>query len=158
MSHTPRICVFCSIERRYEPIYRTVRKRFPDATVVAMLRHGVLLAEDERSLVDEVRELDLASFSVTRAGGLLRMVNMMRNEHFDELIVLFDSLKLRILCAFSGATRCAVWKEDGRMVIVPTSFARSMSQVARLRAIGAWKVAKVWLGSRLFPVRPRHVP
>lgn len=155
MNHPPRVCVFCSVEKRFEPFYRTVRQHYPDAHVVVILRNGIQLTEAERDLVDKVQELELQSFSLTRFGGLIRMVRRLREGKYDQLIVLFDSLKLRVLSAFSGATRCSVWKEDGRMVIIPASLLRSMSQIARLRAIGYWKLSRVWLSSRLLPVRPR---
>jgi len=79
-----------------------------------MVPMGYPISEAERALVDEVIELPQTAYSLRRPATLTRLINGLRTAHYDAFVITFDSPRLNLLAAVSGANEKIRYTFSGR--------------------------------------------
>jgi len=115
MSTPLRICAFYSRGPHYQRLLKKLRVEHPDAVIHAVVP-PTFPAEVLHEVVDEVIQTEQAQWSLRELGALGRLLSVLRGARYDLFVVMFDSPKLRILAALSGARKRQLFTIDGRMV------------------------------------------
>jgi hypothetical protein len=153
MTHSPRIGVFYSKGRTYLDVLRSLREEDPGAHVCAIVPAEYPVSRDESSLADEVIRIERSRYSWRDIRPLRRLMRQIRAARLDAFVILFDSPRLRILAALSGAKRCAYCTMDRRLVEVRPSVAATLANVVIRTIWGRLVYTGIWLAVHLL-----HVP
>ena len=147
-----KVCAFYSKGRTYLDVLQCVRQGYPEARVSAIIPARYPISREETVLVDEVVETERTRYSLREIRPLIRLVRQIRAGHFDAFVVMFDSPRLRILSALSGARQHLYCRMDGEFVPLRSSIPGTLLDVL-VRAIrGRATYAYIWLIVRLLHV------
>lgn len=145
MSRPVCIGVFYSKGRSYLEVLRCVHRHEPEARVCAIVPRGYLISPEERAASDEIVETERTGYSLQDLGALRSLLRQIRGARYDTFVILFDSPRLRILAALSGARQCAHCTFDGRLARIGPSVAGTLCDVAARNVWGRLVYALVWL-------------
>ena len=149
MTPAPQVCVFYSKGRTFADVVSHVKAREPNAQVFALVPAGYPVAEIELTPPHEVVQTELAQYSWRDLRPFLRLVRQLRRTRYDAFVILFDSPRLRVLSALSGATRRLYCAMDGDLVPVKASVAGTLAAElarmlwGRLAYAGLWVIVRV---------------
>lgn len=115
MNSPARICAFYSRGPHYQRLLKTLRTQYPEATLHAVVPPS-FPPEVLQEVANEVRQTETAEWRLSSPGSLLRLLRQLRAERYDLFVTLFDSPKLRVLAALSGARVRQHYTVDGRLL------------------------------------------
>jgi len=147
-----KVCAFYSKGRTYLDVLQCVRQRYPEAHVSAVIPARYPISREETALVDEVVETERTRYSLREIRPLIRLVRQIRAAHFDAFVVMFDSPRLRILSALSGARQRLFCRMDGEFAPLHSSVPGVMADVLVRSIRGRAAYAYIWLIVRLLHV------
>lgn len=154
MSRVERVCLFCSVPEGNGPLLQGVRDYFPHAHVIGLVRPDAKITPKQRAYANEMLETTGSAFSARRISGLIELTRNLRALKCDHLIVMFDSLKLRIFCVLSGARSAECWRPDGKIVVLPTNLLLTLLQLAWYRSAGTRSILGIAYSLYLRPPKP----
>lgn len=140
-----RVCAFYSKGRTYLDVLRCVRAQYDQTELTAMTPPKYKLSQEEVSLADAVETTELAAYSAKAPKPFLRLVRRIRAARYDVFVITFDSTRLRILAALSGARKCAWCSLDGQVVAIRPTVAGALASAAVRNIRGRLVYAWLWL-------------
>lgn len=149
MNGPQRIGVFYSIKHAFENVLIAARGQYPDARITAIVPRGYAMSEKERALVDDVVETDSEKYRITDLGGFFGLVRLVRRGNYDVFIVLFLSIRHRVIAAASGAPRCESWALDGQRRRLASSVPGAVFEWLLTLASGQLAYARAWAKTHL---------
>jgi hypothetical protein len=147
-----RVCAFYSKGRGFLDVLRCLRAQYPGAELVAMTPPGYEMSSEEKAEASRVVATELAAYSAGSPRAFLRLVRQIRASRYDVFVITFDSTRLRILAALSGASSCAYCSLDGRIVPIGPTVAGTLAAAAARNAWGRVVYAWVWTVVRVAKV------
>lgn len=115
MKETLRIGVLYSRGPHFTRALQQLREAHPQARITA-----IVPPEYPREALQTLADTVVVSAQNAQAGRSLKtavsVVRQIRAGRFDRFVVMFDSLRLRLLAAASGATERACHTADGRIL------------------------------------------
>ncbi len=126
-------------------LLKGLRRRYPEAYVVAVVPERAAPAPEATEGADEVLPLELSPRRLLRKGTLSSVVERLRGQGFDLFILRFGTLKLRLLAAMVRPARCELWLiggiiapvEAGGIVPAAKEFFQCWRE-GRKTVLGAW--------------------
>ena len=152
MNHSERVCVFFSVGNDFAKVVRTVRARCPAARITAMAPPDFPM---DGVVADDVVRMEVQRYRPWQVGRLRRLARQLRAGRYDRFVVLFPSVKLKMLVSLSGAPQCECWGVDGRVRRLDPGFWGNFSGELPRRLRGFWQFLDVWAQTLLRPVRKR---
>lgn len=152
MSNPNRIAVMYSYGPHFIPAIRLLRQQYPDSRLTALIPPA-FPQEPIASLVDEIL------VSVPEPGAhrslpdMYRLLHSIRGGRYDMLVLLFDSLKLRMIASASNAATVYCFTVDGRLAPLTTPLYRSLLDTSWRVLYGHILYYKIWWHIRLHPIR-----
>ena len=124
-----RICALYSHGPHYARVLRHLRRAYPDAVITALVPPG-FPNEPLEGLAH--KRLDLPAKAARRRGfaALRAILPVIRRGRYDLFVVMFDSFRLRLLAALSGARERRCFTADGRFIPLRLSLARLLAGTA----------------------------
>lgn len=153
MTRADRIGVFFNKGRNLADVLRVVRGEYPGANVCAIVPRSYSVTEQESALVQETACVERARYGLRDMGALGRLIGQLRKRRYDVLVIMFDTPKVRLLGAVSGARTVRYCRLDGRLVPVRKSILGILGSVTARRTIGGVVYVGVWLAVRLLRTR-----
>lgn len=151
MSGKRKVCALYSAGAHYPLVLRRLREAYPDAEITALVPPEYPVPEEGLPGADRVERL--AGRGLRDAAAALRQV---RGGAFDVFAVMFDSPRLRMLAALSGARERAWCTPGGRLVPLTGSAPRvALGEAARLMR-GHVVFGALWALVRVLPVGRRQ--
>lgn len=147
-----RMCAFYSKGRRFLDVLRCVRAQYAGAELEAMTPPNYAMAPEEKAEANRVVTTELAAYSARSPRAFRRLVRQIRRSRYDVFVITFDSTRLRILAALSGASSCAYCSLDGRIVPIRPTVAGTLAAAAARNAWGRLVYAWVWTVVRVAKV------
>lgn len=148
-----RIGVFYSYSPHFQQAVQAVRKRFPDAELVALVPptypHAHIAPPTDRIL-------EIVPEPGSRIGlrAFVHVLRKIRNEHLSGLVVLFDTPRLQILSWCSGAKGRYCYTLDGRWEVLYIHPVRGVLGGAIRQAAGRCRYFRIWCSVYFTRVRP----
>ena len=139
-----RVCVFYSVGQEYDSILRSIRSQFPNAELTALVPSAYLDTDAIAPLVDKVIRTRYTRYALHQPWRTFDLVNELRAADYDRFIVIFDSVKLRILAAMSHARACCCWALHGRIIPLETNVPHVLWDIARQIPGGWYRYLNVW--------------
>ena len=117
MSGKPRIAAFYSRGTHYPRLLNFLRGEYPGCELTAVVPPGYpgRLLE---GACDRVLRTGREQYGALDAKALLALASVLRAERFDAFVVMFPSLKLRLLAKGAGAASAYVYTADRRFLPV----------------------------------------
>ncbi len=144
MSDTERIGILFNETRDAALLLKAARRRHPDARLVAILSPRAAVRFPARDLVDEIVEVELSPLRLLIRGAFFQMVEVLRKQRFDLLVLRFPTLKLRLLAALVAPMRCEIWLAGGVIVPTPTTPGAAVRGYFQRRFTGVKMMARIW--------------
>jgi hypothetical protein len=153
MSERPKVFVFCSHTQGFHKMLEFLRAAHPEAYLAAIFPQGHLVAEKEQELLDEVVIAPTASYSLFKVNALLGLARQLRARELDELILAFESLKLRLFVVLVKPRTATAWLTSGQRLALSTHLVPTLWDlfVHRLRGYGT--LVRVNLLTLLRPIK-----
>jgi len=107
------IAAFYSRGPHFARLLKELRKRYPEARITAIAPPGF----PQDALVGQADRLvytDRPVYTLQEPGALLGLVGQIRKGKYDLFAVMFDSPKLRMLAALSGARQRVCYTTSGQ--------------------------------------------
>ena len=104
-------------------LLRHLREQFPDSCVTALVPPGYPEAP-LREHADQVVYTERKQYGLRDWRALRRLRKQVRAQGCDVFVVMFDSSKLRVLAALSGARQRYCYTADGRFFPMRLAFVR----------------------------------
>lgn len=141
-----RICAFYSQGPQYVRMLRCLRESYPHATLVAAIPADFPF-EAIDGLVDETLRLPEAKekHSLRRSWAALRSIRQAACSH---MVVMFDSPRLNLLSALSGARYRHCFSVDGRFYRLDRKPVPLVVDAALRRLQGQWNFLCAWWGTQ----------
>ncbi|MBI3118597.1 MAG: hypothetical protein HYZ00_07920 [Candidatus Hydrogenedentes bacterium] len=136
MNHPPRVHLFCNVGVDLPKLSSVLRAQHGEIYLVALVGRDCKPKEKDRAAVDEFRRLAARRFGLLSVPLLIWSALQLRREGVDTLVMLFDSLKLRVLAAIIHPARCVWWRADGYNLPLPASLSGTLAEFARFRLRG----------------------
>jgi ADP-heptose:LPS heptosyltransferase len=117
MSAKPRIAAFYSRGTHYPRLLRFLREEYPGCELTAVVPPGY----PERLLegaCDRVVRTARDHYGAGDTGELMTLVSQLRAERYDAFVVMFPSIKLRLLAKGAGAASAYIYTADRRFLPV----------------------------------------
>ena len=105
--------------------------------------------------MDDTVETERVCYGLRDVAACLRLVRTLRGGRYTLFIILFDSLRLRVLARLSRCARCAVYTSGGSTTDIRQSVLGLLATEAGRRMVGIITFVGVWLAVHLLPVRSR---
>jgi len=156
MSEPNRIGVFYSIRHRFEDVLKNIRRQYPNARLTAIVPKDYPVSEVERRFVDAVVETEYARYSPRKPAAMKRLMAMVKDQNYDLFIVLYTSIRHRLIAGASHAKRCECWSIDGRTLPLHNSVLPALWAATTIYLWGQWSYLRIWLNVYLRSVRPRR--
>lgn len=118
MSVPERICAFYSRGPHFLRLLKFLRLQHPGAHITAVVPPA-FPAEAALGIANQVIKMQHAQWSLRQHKSLRKLVRVLREGKHDLFVVMFDSPKLRVLAALSGARARYCYTIDGRFVRLP---------------------------------------
>jgi len=154
MSEPARFGVFYSKGRSYLDVLRCVKQHEPESRVIAVVPPGYPISDEEEALAEAVIRTGHDRYGLRHPGALRRLVASLRGARYDCFVITFDSPKLRILAALSGARSPALVTLDGRLAPFRPSIAGTVADAVCRHLWGRAVFGWIWLVVRCTRVRP----
>lgn len=121
-----RICALYSHGPHYARVLRHLRQAYPEAVVTALVPPG-FPNEPLEGLAH--KRLDMPDAAVDRRGlrALRALLPVVRRGRYGLFVVMFDSFRLRLLAALSGARERRCFTADGRFIRLRLSLVRLLA-------------------------------
>jgi hypothetical protein len=152
------ICVFYSKGRTYLDVLQCVRKQYPDARLYAIIPPGYPVSAEERSLFDNAIQTDRPRYTLRGLRPLISLIRQIRAVHLDAFVVMFDSPRLRIFSALSGAQQRLFCRMDGQLVPLHDTIPGALADTLIRSIRGRLAYACIWLIVRLLHVSSPDKP
>lgn len=150
-----KIGILFNVTEKSALLLKGVRRRHPDAHVVAVVSERMPLTPDDMAGADELLRLELSPVRLLLRGTLFFVAKRLREQGFDLFILRFGTLKLRLLAAMVQPALCELWLIGG--IIAPVE-AGSMVPAAKEFFQRWWAgrktVLSAWCSTRFQRVRP----
>ncbi|MBI1318660.1 MAG: hypothetical protein GC168_06895 [Candidatus Hydrogenedens sp.] len=120
MNTKPRIAAMYSRGTHYPRLLRFLRNEYPGCELTAV----VPPAYPERLLegqCDRILRTEREQYGLRDLRAILTLLSTLRAERFDALVVMFNSVKLRLLASGAGAASAYVFTADRRFFPVTLS-------------------------------------
>ena len=153
-----RICIFYSKGRRFLDVLRCLRAKYPAAELVAMVPPSYKMSPEEKAEANRVVTTELEAYSARTYQPFRRLIQQIRAGRYDVFVITFDSTRLRILAALSGASSCAWCSLDGQVVLIRPTVAGTLAAAAARNLWGRLVYAWIWLVVRLAKVSGSKQP
>ena len=137
------IAVFYSRGPHYLRALRYLRANTPDADITAIVPPGYP-REALSEVPDHCVETGRKTNSLIHPVALIRLCRMVRARRFELFVVLFPSLKLRLLAAASGARHTYCYGPDGRFLPLHFAPGKFMLDWIWRRILGHWTFLRIW--------------
>ncbi|MCX5772374.1 MAG: hypothetical protein NTZ09_19165 [Candidatus Hydrogenedentes bacterium] len=148
-----RVCAFYSKGRRFLDVLRCLRAKYPAAELIAVTPPNYKMSPDEKAEANRVVTTELDAYSARTHQAFRRLVQQIRASRYDVFVITFDSTRLRILAALSGAHSCAYCSLDGKVVLIRPTVAGTLAGAAARNLWGRLVYAWVWTVVRVAKVR-----
>jgi ADP-heptose:LPS heptosyltransferase len=155
MTNPQRIAVFYSKGRNFETVLKAVRHQYPQAGVTALVPSDYPASEEERALVNVVEATEEARYSPKHPAALMRLFQSIRAGRYDIFVITFNSPKLNILAAASGARTRIFCALDGRIRTIYPGFAKTIADIAYRNIRGRLTYAYIWLAVHCLKAKKR---
>lgn len=154
MNEHPSIGVYYALNHRYGDVLKAVRRYYPNSKVTAVIPKGHVLNEDERVYVDAVIETELAQYTKFRIAALWRLMSLVHAQRYDLFIVLFVSIRHRLIAGYSGAGRCEGWTIDGYTVPMGNTLWQVPREIVGGAVRGWFGYWRIWFNVHLKSTTP----
>lgn len=115
MSAPENICAFYSRGPHFLRMLKQLRAAHPEARITAVVP-PTFPAEAALGLANQVIKTQHAQWSLRQHRALRKLVGVLREGRYDLFATMFDSPKLRLLAALSGARARVCFTIDGRQI------------------------------------------
>lgn len=147
MTEPERICAFYSRGPHFMRLLAFLREQHPQAHITALVPPEYP-KEHLRDRADAVMEAAKARYVARDLSGIRELLSRIRAERFHEFVVMFDSPRLRLFAAFTGAPRRSCYTIDGRYFPLKLSPLRVACSTLWRAARGRMTYAYVYLNVR----------
>ncbi len=144
MSDAERIGILFNETQDAALLLKGARRRHPDAHLVAVLSPRAAAQFPARNIVDEIVEVELSPLRLLIKGAFFHMIEVLRGQRFDLLVLRFPTLKLRLLAALIAPLCCEIWLASGVIVPTPTTFNAAAREYFQRRFAGVKMMARIW--------------
>ncbi|MFM1919069.1 MAG: hypothetical protein RLZZ303_703 [Candidatus Hydrogenedentota bacterium] len=137
MSTPPRVFIVCSFDKGLQKLAECVRRDYPSARIEAVVPRGQALTESEARHLDGVIESN--SRTLSAFGGffaLLCIARQLRAARPEEVVLQFESLKLRCFGLACRPKRLRAWLGNGQRLEFPLSLRENLADLAAHRVRG----------------------
>jgi hypothetical protein len=141
----PRVYVVCSHGLSMPRLLESVRRDYPDAEITAVYPAGHAVTEAE------LRHVDHTLFSVSHTmsalgglGGLAQLARNIRATRPEEVVLQFESLKLRLFGIACRPRRLRAWLGSGQRLELPLEAGPSLADLYQHRARGYAAMLRAW--------------
>lgn len=137
MKDREKIYIICSIDKGLQKLAECVRRDHADAEIIAVVQRGQALTERERGYLDGA--LESSSGTMSAIGGLMglvRLAGIIRAAKATEVVLQYESLKLRLLGIACRPERLRAWLGHGQRLELPLTVAGTLADLAAHRAHG----------------------
>lgn len=116
MAHEPRVALYYGFGPNFIDRVKSLKRLRPHARLTVVYPAGYAVTDAERALVEEVLHTPKPAYSPRDVRGCLELVRWLRGLRFDEFVVAYDTLQLRLLAALTGVRRCTCLAPDNQIV------------------------------------------
>jgi DNA-binding transcriptional LysR family regulator len=148
MTDIRRIGAFYSRGPHFGRVLARLREEYPEADITAHVPEGFPEAP-----VREHGARILYCGGAPPLRALPSLIRSLRAQRYDLFVVIFDSPKLRLLAAASGAKQRCCHTVDGRIFPLRTAFSRMLAGGIWRRLCGAIVYARIWCVVHFRPVK-----
>lgn len=113
MNEPTNICAFYSRGPHFLRLLKHLRTQHPQARITAVVPPA-FPAEAALGVATQVIKTQQAQWTLAHQRDLRKLVGVLRGGKYDLFVVMFDSPKLRVLAALSGARARHCYTIDGR--------------------------------------------
>ncbi len=153
MTPGKRMAVFYSAGAHFTRALEALRAQDPGAHITAIVPRGHPAADAARGVADRVEITECPVYSPRDWAACFRLVRGMRAARYDGFFVLYDSPRLKMLAALSGARARAFLTASGECFPLAGGVASVSFLLALCRLWGFFAYAGMWLAVRCLPVR-----
>ena len=125
MNAPENICAFYSRGPHFLRTLKFLRAQHPQARITAVVP-PTFPAEAALGIANQVIKTHQANWSLRHQRDLRKLVRALREGRYDAFVVMFDSPKLQVLAALSGARHRYCYTIDGRYVPIRLALARQV--------------------------------
>ena len=119
------ICAFYSRGPHFLRMLKFLRALHPAARITAVVPPS-FPAEAALGIANQVIKTQHAQWSLRQQRELRKLVRVLREGHYDLFVTMFDSPKLRVLAALSGAPIRQCYTIDGRYLPLRLALGRQL--------------------------------
>lgn len=131
MSVPENICAFYSRGPHFLRMLKQLRAQYPEARITAVVP-PTFPAEAALGIANQVIKTQHAQWSLRQHRALRKLVGVLREGRYDLFATMFDSPKLRVLAALSGARARVCFTIDGRQIPLKLAvFSQLLDALAR---------------------------
>ena len=152
-----KIGILFNVTEKSALLLKGVRRRHPDAHVVAVVSERMSLTPDDMAGADELLRLELSPVRLLLRGTLFSVAERLREQGFDLFILRFGTLKLRLLAALVAPARCELWLIGG--IIAPvntTGIVSALKEYFYCWLVGRKTVLNAWISACFDRIRSYH--
>ncbi len=132
-----KIYIICSMDKALQKLAECVRRDHANAEIIAVVPRGQVLTERERGYLDGTLESSSGTMSALGGlTGLLRLAGVIRAAQPAEVVLQFESLKLRLFGIACRPQRLRAWLGNGQRLVLPRSVTGTLADLAAHRARG----------------------
>jgi len=153
--HKENIVVYCSRTEGFAKLLEYIREAHPQAHLSVIFPKEHVATEQEKALADEMIDSGMGSARLVQIPALRKLAQRLQAHKIDELIIQFESIKLRWLAVAVRPRRCTCWLGNGQLLELPTHAGATVSDLARHRLKGYGWVLRLFARSWLWPIRPQ---
>lgn len=144
------IAVFYSQGPHFTATLRTVRARWPEARIIALVPKGFPVDGEQEQLATKVQELARAHYALRDTAAIRELLGAIRAHGFDTFVIMFDTLKLRGLAKLSRAGQTLHTTPDNRLTLLSPSLTGAVLRLLALKLYGRYTYLRLWLIVRLY--------
>ncbi len=153
MTEQHRIGLLYSYGPHFKQAARALRTRYPGSRITALLPPGYPEAVI-RDVVDDIIICAPEPEYGKTPGQAWRLIKTLRRERYDVLVVLFDSLKLQLIAAMSGAGERCCHHLDNRYEPLRLSLFGAIAAGLVRHVRGRLRYMRIWWHVYRHPIRP----
>ncbi|HDP35382.1 MAG TPA: hypothetical protein ENN29_09765 [Candidatus Hydrogenedentes bacterium] len=149
--HQKQVGVMYSYGPHFLKAVESAANNFPDATITALVPTNYP-AERLTSYGAQIRCCVPEPGAARSVGAVIRTLCAVRRGKYDVFVVLFPSVKLRVLAAASGAARRYCFGLDNNLAELKGNPMRILCEQVARRIKGQLLYWKIWMHIRLTPI------
>jgi len=146
MAPPERICAFYSQGPHYVRLLRCLRENYPNAVLVAAIP-ATFPFDVIGGLVNETIRLPDGEERGRISQGW-QVLRRLRQARCAQIVVMFDSPRLHLLSALSGARQRRCFTVDGRFYRLRAGFTALLADALARPIRGRWNYLMAWWGTR----------